>query len=188
MSARLVLVCHGATAATRAAAFPADEELDAAAIAAAAGGPPLGRVGTALRGPAEPCAQTAAALGLDALVDDRLRDADFGDWRGRALDEVAAAEPDGLTRWLTDPGAAPHGGESVLELVDRVGGWLDERPATDRHTVAVTHPAVVKAALVHALRADPGAFWRIDVAPLSRTVVRGGPGRWTLRWIVDGGG
>ncbi|SDC13852.1 histidine phosphatase family protein [Actinokineospora iranica] len=186
MSARLILVCHGATAATRAAAFPADEPLERNAVAAATAGPPLGQVDEALCAPALRCAQTAAALGLLAKPDEGLRDADFGRWRGHALDELAVAEPDELTRWLTDPRAAPHGGESVVDLVARVGRWLDDRPTESPRTVAVTHPAVVKAALIHALGADPSAFWRIDVAPLSRTILRGGPGRWTLRWIVPG--
>ncbi|WP_033400185.1 histidine phosphatase family protein [Actinokineospora enzanensis] len=183
---RVVLICHGATAATRTAAFPADEPLTEAALRDAAAGPDLGRVDRALRGPMLRCAQTAAALGLAADPDERLRDNDYGRWRGRTLDEVATAEPDAVTRWLTDPGSAPHGGESVVELVERVGRWLDERPADVGHTVAVTAPAVVKAALVHALAAGPASFWRIDVGPLARAVLRGGPGRWTLRWIVDG--
>ncbi len=179
-----MLVCHGSTAATRAAAFAADEPLDDAALTAAADGPKVGRVEVAVRGPALRCAQTAAALGLAAEPVEALRDLDAGRWRGRALDELAVAEPDELTVWLTDPKATPHGGESVVDLIARVGGWLDGQKA--RRTVAVTHPAVVKAALVHALGAEPAAFWRIDLAPLSRTTLRGGPGRWTLRWLVAG--
>ncbi|MBM7775191.1 broad specificity phosphatase PhoE [Actinokineospora baliensis] len=189
-SSRVLLLCHGATSATRAAAFPGDEPLLDPAAATAT---PLQRgVGTdradlVLRGPALRCAQTAAALGLDAAPDERLRDLDHGSWRGRALDEVAAADPDGMARWLTDPEAAPHGGESVADLTRRVGGWLDDLPIGAR-TVAVTHPAVVKAAIAHALGAGPTAFWRVDVAPLSRTALRGGAGRWALRWIVAGTG
>ncbi|GAA2982865.1 histidine phosphatase family protein [Actinokineospora diospyrosa] len=185
---RVVLLCHGATTATRQAAFPADEPLLDSALAAAAGADPsaLGRVDRALRSPAARCAQTAAALGLDAEPDERLRELDHGSWRGRALDEVAAADPEGMARWLTDPDAAPHGGESITDLTRRVGGWLDDRSAAEPRTVAVTHPAVVRAAIAHALGAGSAAFWRVDIAPLSRTVLRGGPGRWTLRWIVAG--
>jgi hypothetical protein len=29
--------------------------------------------------------------------------------------------------------------------------------------------------------ADPAGFWRIDIAPLTATVLGGRPGRWTLR-------
>ena len=46
---------------------------------------------------------------------------------------------------------------------------------------SVTHAAVVRAAVVVTLGAPPAGFWRIDVAPLTATVLRGGPGRWTVR-------
>jgi broad specificity phosphatase PhoE len=178
MSSTLTVVSHAATAATRMAAFPRDEPVERSLDVA---GP--GRVDHAARGPETRCAQTAAALGLTPEVDDRLRDCDYGRWRGRTLEEVAGAEPDEVARWLTDPKAAPHGGESIVDLLARVADWLDDlQPG--RRIVAVTHPAVVKAMIVNTLGADPPAFWRIDVAPLSRTVFRGGPHRWNLRWIT----
>ncbi|MDQ3403567.1 MAG: histidine phosphatase family protein [Actinomycetota bacterium] len=180
MSLTLTLLSHGVTAATLAAAFPADEGIERDRPLA-----DPGRADVVLRGPERRCAHTAAALGLSADRDDRLRDADYGRWRGRSLDEVAADEPDAVALWLTDPASAPHGGESVVDLVARVGGWLRERPLGVRRTVAVTHPAVVKAAIVSVLDAKPTAFWRIDVTPGSRTVLRGGPGRWTLRWLTS---
>ena len=43
-------------------------------------------------------------------------------------------EPGAVTLWLADPRAAPHGGESLLAFIPRIGGWLDTRPAEDgRH-------------------------------------------------------
>jgi hypothetical protein len=35
--------------------------------------------------------------------------------------------------------------------------------------------------VVATLGAPPAGFWRIDIAPLTATVLRGGPGRWTVR-------
>ena len=138
----------------------------------------MGSVDRALTAPATRCRQTASALGLDATVEVRLREVDCGRWAGRSLAEVETAEPDGVLSWLTDPAA--HGGESVVELVERVGGWLDGLEATER-IVVVTHAAVIRAAIVHAIRATPESFWRIDVAPLDQTVLNGQNGRWTLR-------
>jgi len=174
---RLTLVSHGATAALRAARFPLDEPLEARALDAARASnlrPP----DHALSDSSARCRQTAAALGLDAAVDDRLTDLDTGRWRGLGLDEVDPAE---LAVWTTDPAAAPHGGETVLALVERVRGWLAELPAG--RTAAVTHPAVVRAGLVAALAADPASFWRIDVPPLCSTSLHGRGGRWTLRHV-----
>ena len=178
---RLVLVCHGATSATRRAAFPADEPLAEPDVVL----PDPPRADVTLCTPAVRCAQTAAALGLDPVPDEGLRDCDYGDWRGRTLDEVAADEPAAVHAWLTDPVAAPHGGESTLDFLDRVGAWVDALRIDHHHVVAVVTPAIVKAAVVHAVLGTPASFWRIDVPPLSRTVLSGRPGSWTLRLPVS---
>jgi broad specificity phosphatase PhoE len=182
VSARLTLVSHAATAATATTAFPADEPLDdrGRAWAGDVGAGRLGRVTRAVRSPAPACRETAEALGLAAQTDPRLPDWDLGRWRGRAFDEVAAAEPAAVEAWLTDPGAAPHGGEPLTALLTRVERWLHAAPA-DGHTVAITHPAVVRAAVVTTLAAAAPGFWRLDIAPLTATELRGRPGRWTLR-------
>ena len=102
------------TAATRRAAFPLDEQIETAPAPAAP------RADVCLTAPETSCRQTATALGLTAHVEDALRDCDYGTWRGHTLDDIAAANPDAVTRWLTDPSAAPHGGESTLDLLARV--------------------------------------------------------------------
>jgi broad specificity phosphatase PhoE len=179
MTMRLVLVCHGATAATRRAAFPVDEPLERPDVVLA----PL-RAGVTFCTPAVRCLQTAAALGLDPVPDAGLRDCDHGTWRGRTLDEVTADDPQAVHAWLTEPTAAPHGGESTQDFLARIGAWLDALPRDHHRVAAVVTPAIVKAALVHALHATPASFWRIDVPPLSRTVLSGQPGTWTLRLPV----
>ncbi|MDT7577644.1 MAG: hypothetical protein QOH17_3977 [Pseudonocardiales bacterium] len=181
MSARLTLVAHAATAATVRVAFPLDEPLEPRGLAAAQGaGGRLRRVTRALRSPAKAAGETAEALGLAATVDAGLTDWDLGEWRGNTLDDIAAADPEAVTAWLADPDAAPHGGESLAAVLDRVGAWL-RTVEEDGHTVAVTHAAVVRAAVVTTLDAAPSGFWRLDVAPLTATVLRGGPMRWTVR-------
>lgn len=175
-----MLIRHAPTAAVRRAAFPVDEPLDAAGLAAArrlAGR--LGR-GDALSSPALRTRDTAAAAGLAAAVDPALRECDFGSWAGRTLAEVHEEDAGAAAAWMTDPGARPHGGESLTQLLARVGGWLDEQAAEDRRTIAVTHAGVVKAAVVHALGAPAQAFWRIDVAPLAVTELHAHDGRWTI--------
>ncbi|MEU3456862.1 histidine phosphatase family protein [Micromonospora sp. NPDC006766] len=185
MSSRLVLVSHAPTAATRAAAFPQNEPLDPHGLAdAVALANVLPRADEVRCGPALRCVQTAAALGLAPAIDEMLRDADLGRWAGRMLDDVAAAEPDAVAAWLTNAAAAPHGGESLHDLLDRTGRWLGALPGTVRTLVAVTHPMVIRALIVNAIGAAPASFWRIDIAPLTGTVLRGGSGRWTVRMIA----
>jgi len=222
VNARLTLVAHASTAATARALFSRDEGLEPRGAAAAGAASAPRRITRAVCSPARAAVETAGALGLAATVDPGLADWHLGEWRGRALDEIAAAHPAEVAAWLADPDAVPHGGESLTALLARVAAWLaradrtagPEVPAGVRgsggsaagagsagvrgsggsavgagsaggaavgHTVAVTHAAVVRAAVVVTLGAPPAGFWRIDVAPLTATLLRGGPGRWTVR-------
>jgi broad specificity phosphatase PhoE len=181
---RLILIRHAPSEATRRSAFPLDEPLDARALEAArALRPRLDRADVAWTGPAARARQTAGALGLDPTVAPELDECDFGAWRGRTLAELDTEDPVAVAAWIEDPAAAPHGGESLLALLDRVGGWLEARSGDGARTVAVTHAGVIRAALVHALDAPVQAFWRFDIAPLSRTVLHAHEGRWTVRAV-----
>jgi broad specificity phosphatase PhoE len=179
--AHLFLLCHGATRATRQAAFPLDEPAEEKGLAAAAGlAGCLPLVARVVVSPARCARQTTAALGLTAVEERAVRDCDWGRWRGRTLDEVIAAEPEAAASWLADPAAAPHGGESVAMLIRRVSCWMDAGSLSGR-VLAVTHPAVVRAAVVHALGAPEQGFWRVDVPPLSLVELNRSAGRWSLR-------
>jgi broad specificity phosphatase PhoE len=57
-----------------------------------------------------------------------LRECDYGRWAGKRFSEIVVDEPDAANSWLNDLTAAPHGGESILDLMGRVATWLgDER-------------------------------------------------------------
>lgn len=182
MSQRLTFICHGTTAATRRAAFPADEPLEEQArIDAATLRDRLRRPDRALTSPTLRARQTAEALSLDAREEPALRDLDCGRWAGRALVEIGAAEPGGVQAWLSDPSAAPHGGEALCDLHLRVAAWMHDYGGAAGHTVIVTHAAVIRAAILHVLDAPLSSFWRVDVGPLSLTDVRHDGRRWVLR-------
>ncbi|MGC5344831.1 histidine phosphatase family protein [Streptomyces sp. DT24] len=148
---------------------------------------PLGAAELRYCSPTPRSRATGRALGYAPLVQPALRDCDMGRWRGCTLADVAAREPDAVDVWLTDPWAAPHGGEPLLAFISRIGGWLDTRPACDGSIVAVAEPAVVRAALVYALKAPPPTYWNVDVRPLSTVTLTGGPGRWSLRFEAVAG-
>jgi broad specificity phosphatase PhoE len=181
MTTRLRLLCHASTSAVRTSAFPADEPLDAQGQQKLATFPQhLLRSDRCLTSPALRARQTAEALRLGATIEPALRDCDYGKWVGRCFDEVQAEDPEAVAEWLRDPAAASHGGESIVALIARVSIWLDAQRATPGTIVAVTHAAVIRAAVVCALEAEPRSFWRIDIAPLSLTRLSGNNGRWTL--------
>jgi broad specificity phosphatase PhoE len=191
---RIVLLCAAASTATRTVSFAPDTSDEPAlpgelARATALVGA-LPRIDEARRAPSGRCRQTAEAIGrADATTDRELAGCDFGDWTGRTLDEVLSTDPDGVTAWLTDPHARPHGGESGAELVIRVGGWLDARHQAGRTVgvrtlLAVADQTAIRAAVAYAVQAGPQSIWRFDIAPLSRTELVGDPGRWSLRSLV----
>ena len=175
---RLLLVRHASTEAVRAAAFGSDEPLDPRGREAAAR-LRLPRVDEVLVSPALRARETATAAGL-AVSGDAPAECDFGRWAGLSLQSVAEREPDAVRERLRDPDAAPHGGESLRELLERVGGWLREQVALDGTAVAITHGGVIKACVVSALGAPAPAFWQVDVAPLSITELHAHDGRWTV--------
>jgi broad specificity phosphatase PhoE len=174
---RLTMVSHAMTEAMAAARFPADEPLN-----------DLGRRqvkrldhngdSRQVAGPERRAGQTAQLSGLRAVTEPRLADLDCGRWRGCTLAELSQED---VEAWLSDPDRAPHGGESIVDLIQRVAGWLVSLTDNGSPVVAVTHPAVIRAAILHTLEAPPKSFWRIDIAPASRTVLYSRSGRWTLR-------
>ncbi|MGW2564562.1 histidine phosphatase family protein [Streptomyces sp. NPDC001514] len=181
MTIRLTLLCAAAGPAVREARFgdgPLDERgvREARTVAGA-----LPTASLHYRAPSIRCEQTTGALGVTAAAEPALRDCDFGRWIGCSPADVAAADPDGIAAWTTDPDAAPHGGESITALLLRVGDWMDGLPEDAGRVLAVTEPSVVRAATVHALGAPPAAFWRVDVPPLSLVTLTGRAGRWNLR-------
>jgi broad specificity phosphatase PhoE len=177
---RLLLVAHAPTPALRHAVFGRDDDLDEGGTRAALAlrdTVPAGR-GRWWCGPSRAAEQTAWALGGEPAVEPAVADCRYGDWTGFSLDEVAGADPGAVQAWLSDPEAAPHGGESLAAVTRRVGGWLDAQAG--ERGVAVVHPVVVSAALAHALDLPPAAVWQLDVAPLAMIRLDHRGGRWRL--------
>lgn len=175
-SAHLTLICHARTDAQRLGRFHLDEDAVSLPLENRSGfeGCLNNLVAPELR-----ARQTAEALGLAGQREPGLRDCDLGRWKGMSLKRLEQEDPIGLQHWLSDPQASPHGGESLARLCQRVAHWLDERPAQGQWQ-AVTHPMVIRAALLHVLGCPLQAFHQIDVLPLSVLRVSR-HGRWRLR-------
>jgi broad specificity phosphatase PhoE len=180
-ASRLTLISHAATNAQLRAAFPLDEpvlEQEVVRIGNLKLSVPANA--SVWSAPERRAQDTSRILGLSPALSEELRDCDYGQWRGRNMRDLESENPEGLLAWLTDPSSAPHGGESVERLIDRVGSWMDQQ-RTVRHTIAATHQAIVRAAIIHALQIPTQTFWRIDVAPLTVTDLRFNGALWTVR-------
>jgi len=179
---RLTLICSGITQGMRKHGFPGDEGLEKRSLELAhALRHHLADAGRSFSSPAVRARQTADVLGLEATVRENLRDQGYGMWAGKTLAEIEQDQPEGLAAWLTDPAYAPEGGEPIVGVAERTAAFLDEMRGASGHVIAVTHAAVVRAAILNVLAAPLAAYWRIDTPPLSVTDLRYDGRRWALR-------
>lgn len=183
MTSRLVFVAHAATPATARAAFSLDEPVQPGQVVA----PIPVRPGTCLTGPELRCRQTAQALGWTPSVEPGLADLDAGRWKGVELGEIVATEPDAAAAWLRDVDVRPHGGESLADVVQRVGSLMDSRHWPAGRSLLVCAPLVIRAALVHLLAAPASLLFTVDVGPLTAAVLTRHSGRWKLRALLPWG-
>lgn len=187
MATRLLLLSHAETTATRRAAFPLDEAIEAiGADTIAALRPRLARADRLYAAPERRTRETATTLGLAAESQMLLADINLGRWQGKTFDEMLEEGPEAIAAWTSDPASRMHGGESVEEVIARVAPWLDRQREQGGRVIAVTHPAIIRSAVVIVLGAPAASFWRIDVAPLTQVDLRSDGRRWTLRGLRPG--
>lgn len=181
-SARLILVAHPATAATREARFATgNEPLLSPAFTIA---PTVRRrwsgAGEILVSPARAAKATADAFRRPSVTCQALRDLEVGGWTGKSLEEIPPSEG---AAWLADPDYAGHGGESLTALIARMAAFLSARADVRGVTVAFSHAAPVRASLVAALGAPAASFWNIEVPPGYALELSWNGSRWSLRGL-----
>jgi alpha-ribazole phosphatase len=125
--------------------------------------------------PLQRCQKLAEALS-DTLCDhlrwpltteDRLQEIYFGDWEGKAWNDIPRHEIDA---WAADVAAyVPPGGESVRQLRERVLSWLNEIEASTESCIVVTHAGVIRVLLgvLNNLPFDKWSQLPIDFASLT---------------------
>lgn len=105
----------------------------------------------------------AAALRLAPIVDERLRELDFGELEGRRYEEIEREQPALYRAWMETPTRVRFpGGESFDDLRRRAVAACEE--IRRRHTAAlvVTHGGVVRAALAEWLALPEESIFRLD--------------------------
>ncbi|MFF8993218.1 bifunctional RNase H/acid phosphatase [Streptomyces sp. NPDC014983] len=116
----------------------------------------------------------AARLNLDVVVEEGLRETDFGAWEGLTFGEVRDRYPDDLNAWLADPAARPTGGgESFAETAVRVAATKDELVTAHagRTVLLVTHVTPIKTFVRLALGAPPESLFRMELSAASLSAV-----------------
>ncbi len=93
------------------------------------------------------CANLARALGgqlnLEVVVNDALKELNFGQWEMKTWDDIGAQAIDD---WIASGYEATHSGESLTEFDARVERWAREQnPQLD--IAVVTHAGVIRSFL-----------------------------------------
>jgi broad specificity phosphatase PhoE len=94
----------------------------------------------------------------DLRSDPELAEQSFGDWQGRHRDDLIAERGEQWNRfWLAPAHEAPPGGESFVDLIDRVRAAVARlsQDHAGRDVVAVAHGGTIRAALALALDLEP---------------------------------
>lgn len=180
---RIALICAGQSIGARSSVFGSDNELvdeeEKRVLQMYAGD--IEVTGPLLAAPERNAVQTASLVSKIYEVEEALSELNFGRWTQMTLHSVAEAEPDNLQAWLSDPYAAPHGGETIADLIERARLWLDSHVTRGGKLVAVANQSMIRAMLIAILDAPAQAFWRLDVTPLSRTELSADGRRWSIR-------
>ncbi len=137
--------------------------------------------------------QTAAAIvraglpgpdpipGPDVVMEADLNEQSFGEWHGTKYADLPALLGEAYHRfWLAPVSMAPKGGESFLDLLERVKGAIRrlEEQYAGRDIIAVTHGGTIRAALAEALDLAPEAAlgFTIENCSVTHLVRHRGPG------------
>ncbi|MFE9805836.1 bifunctional RNase H/acid phosphatase [Streptomyces sp. NPDC005548] len=150
------------------------QQAERAATALAARGTVQAVVASPLARTRETAAVVAARLGLDVVVEDGLRETDFGAWEGLTFGEVRERYPDDLNAWLGSPDVEPTGGgESFAATAHRMADTRDRLTAAHagRTVLLVTHVTPIKTLVRLALGAPPESLFRMELSAASLSAV-----------------
>lgn len=121
--------------------------------------------------PMKRCHRLAVKLAPKKVYfDERLKELDFGEWELKKWDEIKATE---LQKWMDDFVHVPcPGGESYMELSERVLQWREELIGQPHESVVViTHAGVIRCLLSHLLEIPYRNSFRLVLGKGSITAV-----------------
>ena len=121
-------------------------------------------------------------------VEPGLTEQDLGEWQGLPHAELPARlrEP-AHAFWPVGATEKPPGGESMVQVVHRVGDTLERLAAAHvgQDVVAVSHGGAIRGALAHATGVGAHAVLHFSVQNLSLTVLERFPVGWRVVCVND---
>ncbi|EHM03544.1 phosphoglycerate mutase family protein [Acetobacteraceae bacterium AT-5844] len=121
-------------------------------------------------------------------VEPRFVEQHLGEWQGITHEEFTArlTEPP-HPFWPHSAGERPPGGESLGDVIGRVGpalnGMADEMRGRD--VVIIAHGGSIRAAVAHAMGLDPHQAFQFSVRNLSLTRLENHAGHWRVASVNE---
>jgi alpha-ribazole phosphatase len=131
--------------------------------------------------------QTAAALGgTNCRAVEGLMEQNFGEWNGKNWNDLRENETRGF--WMNFATEAPPGGESFVNMMDRVSDTIAELSVEyeGRDIIAVAHAGTIRAALTMALNLFAKSALTFQLSNLSLTEIESIPDGDLRAWCVHG--
>lgn len=126
-------------------------------------------VGGLYSSPLDRAMQTAGFIaditGAEVIPDDRLYEwRHWQQWAGMTWEELREKGRGAFEAYMNDPGSVTSG-ESLKELADRFGSWLDDvrRDHSDGVVIGVTHLEGLRATLLRALGRPDSELFTIEI-------------------------
>ena len=131
--------------------------------------------------------QTAEAIGTKNFIETPgLMEQDFGDWTGKRWIDLKG---DSVRKfWLNFITEKPPGGESFIQMIDRVSDTINtlSREYENKNIVAIAHSGTIKAALANALNLFGQSASSFQINNLSLTEIEIVPDGVHRIWNVIG--
>ena len=129
----------------------------------------------------------ASHFAIEPLLDERLREIDFGDWEGLTWESIASHDGPRYRQWLDHPAeqCAP-GGESFIEVLRRTGSWLSALLTSTSHddtVLAVVHGGVQRALLCQSIGLPSSQAHSIAVRPAHASLIRCRPQQFEVCYL-----
>lgn len=107
--------------------------------------------------------QSLECLGLEGQVESRIREIDFGAFTGMTFKEISEIYPVESKAWVDDSinYRVPEG-ESVLDVYNRISGFLEELVENGKDALLICHDCVIRLALCWIFD-NPDYFFRFKV-------------------------
>jgi alpha-ribazole phosphatase len=131
--------------------------------------------------------QTAAALGgTNCRSVKGLMEQDFGDWNGKSWIDLRKDQTKEF--WMNFTTEAPPGGESFIDMIDRVSSTIAELALEyeGRDIIVIAHAGTIRAALTVALNLFAKSALTFQLDNLSLTEIESIPDGDLRAWCVYG--